>query len=419
MKWLNRMIVLSGFLIHNGNDAIAQTNYSLQQALQTAKAHNLSLKTENYNKEIAASDVVTAGLRPNLSLNNQTLQLLQPSHYAPNTNFVNSKNRQNWWQLTKTFQVAGQRDNKIDLANKNVALTASGYQESERQLFYDVASKWLENWTAQKQLDILNVAKNNTDSLLNINQLKYKNQVINQTDLFRTELLSKQYALQLKTARQEIAIKQKELKLLLGIEDSIGIDMKDNFGYYVSSDLDSLLSQSGNIRTDIVAAKSLIDVSNSNIKLQKSLAYPQPEIGLIWNPQNGVHYMGVYATIDLPFFNRNQGEIRKAQVQKEQAEMNLTTVQKSLQSEVAVAYSNYRNQLDNIQKFQPILQQSQSILDNVKYAYIKGGTTIIDFLEAQRSWLDNQQQYYDALEQYRQSYIQLIYTTGLINQLAI
>jgi len=103
---------------------------------------------------------------------------------------------------------------------------------------------------------------------------------------------------------------------------------------------------------------------------------------------------------------------------KQQAEQHLFTIQKQLQTEITNAYASYQLQQQNVQNFQTILEQSQTILDNVKYAYLKGGTTIIDFLEAQRSWLETQQQYYEALQQYRQSNIQLLYATGLINQLA-
>jgi cobalt-zinc-cadmium efflux system outer membrane protein len=74
--------------------------------------------------------------------------------------------------------------------------------------------------------------------------------------------------------------------------------------------------------------------------------------------------------------------------------------------------------LQNIENFKILSNQSQTILESVQYSYLKGGTTIIDFLEAQRSWLDTQQQYYDALQLYRLGYVQLLYTTGLISQLA-
>ncbi|MBN9293101.1 MAG: TolC family protein [Flavobacteriia bacterium] len=398
--------------------ASAQTNYTLQQALQTARVNNLVLKTEQLNVSIAQTDIITAKLRPNLVLNNQTIQLMQPSHFPANTSWYNGKNRQVWWQLTKSFQIAGQRKYKIDVANKNVAFAEKNYTERERNLYADVAEKWLEVWTAQKQLDILLTAKSNIDSLVITNQLRYKNQVITQTDLFRTELLSKQYAIQYKTALQEVINRQNELKFLLGIQDNVSIDTADNFLFSIPANIDSLLAQSLQSRSDILTAKSLIEVSNSNIKLQKSLAFPQPELGFIYNPQNTIPYFGIYATIDLPVFNRNQGEIKKSYLLKQQAEQQLFTIQSQLQTEIKTTYASYQLQQQNVQNFQTVLEQSQTILDNVKYTYLKGGTTIIDFLEAQRGWLETQQQYYAALQQYRQSYIQLLYATGLINQLA-
>jgi cobalt-zinc-cadmium efflux system outer membrane protein len=399
--------------------AKAQQNYTLQKALQTARTNNPILKTEQLNVSIAQTEIITAKLRPNPILNNQSLQLMQPSQFPVNTDWYNGQNQQVWWQLTKPFQIAGQRKYKIDVANKNVSFAEKNYSETERNLFADVASKWLEIWTAQKQLDIISIAKNNIDSLVLTNQIRYKNQVITQTDLFRTELLSKQYAIQYKTVLQEVINKQKELSFLLGIQDNVNIDTADNFLFTIPSGIDSLLTQALSTRSDIQTVKSLIDVSNSNIKLQKSLAFPQPELGFIYNPQNTIPYFGIFATIDLPIFNRNQGEIKKSYILKEQAEQQLFTIQSQLQTEITTAYANYQLQKQNVENFKSILSQSQIILDNVKYAYLKGGTTIIDFLEAQRSWLETQQQYYDALQQYRQSYVQLLYATGLINQLAL
>lgn len=398
--------------------AKAQSSYTLQQALQTARANNPALKTEQFNIGIAQTDIITAGLRPNLVLNNQTLQLIQPAQFPAHTPWNNGQNRQVWWQLTKSIQLAGQRKYKIDVANKQFAFTEKNYTETERNIFADVAAKWLEVWTAKKQLEILITAKGNIDSLVMTNQNRYKNQVITQTDLYRTELLSKQYAIQYKTALQEIMNRQNELSFLLGIGDSISIDTEDDFLFSIPQGIDSLLTQSLRIRSDILSAKSLIEVANSNIKLQKSLAYPQPELGFIYNPQNTIPYFGIYATIDLPFFDRNQGEIKKSFLLKEQAEQHFHKTQSQLQTEITTAYASYQIQQQNVHNFLPVVQQSQTILNHVKYAYLKGGTTIIDFLEAQRSWLETQQQYYDALQQYRQSYIQLLYTTGLINQLA-
>ena len=398
--------------------ATAQTSYSLQKALQTARANNPILKTAQFNIGIAQTDIVTAGLRFNPIFKKQSLRLVQPSEFGAHTGRQKGQNRQVWWQLTQSFQVAGQRAYKIELANRMALLSEKDYTETERNLFAEVAIKWLEAWTARQQLALIEVAKNNIDSLVITNQLRYKNQVITQTDLFRTELLAKQYAIQYKTASQEVIDRQNELKFLLGVQDSLRIDTADSPPFSFSESLDNLLAQSLQYRSDLQTAQSLIKVSNSNIKLQKSLAFPQPELGVIWNPQNAVPYLGIYATIDLPISNRNQGEIRKSFLLKDQAEQQLFTIQEQIQTEISIAYANYRLQQQNLEDFSLLLAQSQSILDNVKYAYLRGGTTIIDFLEAQRSWLETQQQYHETMQFYRQSYIQLLYATGLINQLA-
>lgn len=398
--------------------ATAQSNYTLQKALQTARSNNPVLKTEQFNVDAAQAEVTTAKLFINPAFNFNYMNVAAKKYTEPNSNLYSAINNQYVFQLGKTFQVAGQHKYKTDVANKNVVFTGKNYTETERNLFADVAAKWLEVWTAQKQLDILITARNNIESLVITNQNRYKNQVITQTDLYRTELLSKQYAIQYKTALQEVVNRQNELKFLLGVQDSINIDTADNFLFRIPAEIDNLLTQSLQNRSDILTAKSFIEVSNSNIKLQKSLAFPQPELGFFYNPQNAVPYWGIYAAIDLPFFNRNQGEIKKSYLLKQQAEQHLFTVQSQLLTEITTAYASYQLQQQNVQNFQAVLQQSQTILDNVKYAYLKGGTTIIDFLEAQRSWLETQQQYYDALQQYRQGYIQLLYTTGLINQLA-
>lgn len=405
-------------LFWNYSPAEAQTKFSLQQALQTAKVNNPVLKKEQFNVNIAEADIVTANLRPNPILNNQSLQLIKSAKFQDNSNWSSHLNRQVWWQFTKPFEMPELRKNRIDYAHQNVTLNQKAYVETERNLFQDVANKWLDVWSARKQLDILNIAKSNIDSLVMINRVRLKNQVITTTDLARTELLANQYQLQMKTADQNYKNEVVNLRYLMGVQEDISVDTTDNFLFAFPADMDLLLQEALQSRSDIQALKSTIDVANANIKLQKSMALPVPELGAIFNPQNGQPYMGVYGTIAIPLFSRNQGEIKKSHLLKQQAEQDLTATQSLIQSELGTAYSSYQTQRQNVQNFKGLLAQSETILNNVKYSYLRGGTTIIDFLEAQRSWLDTQQQYYETLQQYRQSYIKLLYATGIINQIA-
>ena len=402
----------------NVSPTSAQNQYNLQNALRVAKANNLTLKTQQFNQAVVESDIISAKLRPNPKLNNQTLFLAKPSSFPSNTDWFNPQNRQVWWQLTKVIQTPALRRAKIEYVQQNSILSQKTYKEFERNILQDVALKWLDVWMAKKQLDILQIAKNNTDSLAKINRIRLAKEVITSTDLIRTELLANQYALQLKNNEQIYKSELINLKFLLGVDENISLDFNDDFVFDYTSDLDSLVQKTLLDRTDILASKTNIKVAEANINLQKALATPQPELGFIYNPQNSIPYLGVYGTIDLPFFSRNQGEIQKSKILKQQAEQDLKTIQFKLETELSISYKNYIVQKQNIQSFEDLLVKSETILSSVKYSYLHGGTTIVDFLEAQRSWLDTQQYYYNSLQQYRESYIRLLYTSGFINKMS-
>ena len=398
--------------------ASAQTIYTLASAIDTARLSSPVLKTQFLNISASQADVITAKLRPNPNLNNQTMQLVSSDHFAPGTRWSSKDNRQVWYQLTKPVQWPNQRKYKIETANKDVILANNIYQENVRNLSQQVGNSWITCWVLKKRLSLLNDSKGNLDTLVKANEIRYKNQAITKTDLTRTQVLLDQYNLQLSVFMQDYQNELQNLQLLIGTTDSIDIDTSSLVQKIAASaTLDSLISQTIESRTDVVLAKSSIDERSSNIKYQQALAVPMPQLGVIYNPQNSIPYIGFYGAIDLPFFNRNQGEIKKAHVQAEQAEQELFATRRQVQTDVATSYKTYQLQKLNIIKYEGILQQSQQILDNVKYSYLHSGTTIIDFLDAQRNWYDTRLLYYDALQAYYQSYVQLLFATGLINQL--
>jgi cobalt-zinc-cadmium efflux system outer membrane protein len=396
----------------------SQTSITLKEAISRAKENNPILKTESFNVGIAQADITTAKLRPNPILNNQTLQLMNPSFFPANTGYLNGHNMQIWWQLTKPMQMPALRKYKLEVAQQGVKLAQTNYAEIERNLFLNVSNNWINAWYAKVNLDLISYAKTNIDSLVYINELRLKKQVITTTDLIRTQLIAEQYKLQIRTAQQEYRNQLQNLRFLLGTTDSININLNDEFiSASVSNKIDSLLNYAEINRTDIQVAQTTINTAKSNISLQKALAKPTPEIGMIYNPQNKIPYLGVYGTIQIPIFSRNQGEIQKSKLLQAQAEQSLQTTQQQLKAEITTSFNSYQTQKQNLEKFKVIMKQAEQILSSVKYAYLKGGTTIIDFLEAQRTWFDSQKMYYDELYNYSNSYVQLLYSSGLINQL--
>jgi cobalt-zinc-cadmium efflux system outer membrane protein len=413
-----RYLLLVTFLWAHTSQVISQTSYSLQAALATAKVNNPYLKTEGFQINIARSNVTTAKLHPNPILNNQSLQMTNSAYFQKGSEWSSAYNRQVWWQLTKPFQLPSLRKSKIDFANQNLKLFEQGYGETVRQFSNEAANQWLNAWIMESRLDLLQQAFSNLDSLVRINKARLRNQVITETDLMRTQLLLEQYKLQLINARKDFRTELNRLKYFLGTKDSVDVDTDAVIEVLpIPESLDGLYSLAASERNDVRVAKSNIQLAASNIKLQKAIVLPQPELGVIWNPQNTIPYLGFFGTIKLPILDRNQGEIEKSKYLQQQAEQNLKSTQLQLQTEVEAAFHAYETEKENLKKFQNILSQSQQVLENVKYSYVKGGTTIIDFLDAQRSWFDVRQLYLNELLSYHQSYIRLLFVTGLINRM--
>ncbi|HQQ97858.1 MAG TPA: TolC family protein [Cyclobacteriaceae bacterium] len=395
-----------------------QTIYSLPAAVTSAKSISPILKAASYNINMAEGSLITARLHTNPVLNNQTLQMTSSKYFSKGTEFSNPLNRQVWWQLTKPFVLPAQRRNRIDIAQQNIGLNQQGYSETIRNFSSDVANQWLNAWVLKSRLEILNEAYSNIDSLVKINKSRLKNQVITQTDLIRTQLLQDQYQLQRINAEKDFRNELQRLRYLIGVTDSINVDINGVSEFIAIPDqMDTLIAQAIRERPDVRAARLAVLLAETNIKYQKSLVLPQPELGMIWNPQNTIPYLGFFGTVRVPLFDRNQGEIERSRFQRMQADEGVRSAQVRIETEVRAAYQTYQTEKENLRKYGLMLSQADLVLENVRYAYLKGGTTIIDFLDAQRSWFDTQQLYLNARLSYFQSYIQVLYVTGIINQL--
>jgi cobalt-zinc-cadmium efflux system outer membrane protein len=104
-------------------------------------------------------------------------------------------------------------------------------------------------------------------------------------------------------------------------------------------------------------------------------------------------------------------------VYQQQSALNMERTELVLRTEVETAFKTFRLYQSNLSKYQNLLRQSDTVLETVRYAYLRGATSLIDFLEAQRAWFETRQNYYETLYNYRKSYIELLFVTGTLNKM--
>lgn len=391
--------------------AQTQTTLSLQDALSMALKNNPFYKTQKYNVELAKTAVTTAGLHPNPSAGISSLVVPSSRYYAPGTGFLAPDNRQMTYQLSKPFQVGGQLRYKVQFAKSDLALATSSLDEYGWTLLNDVALKWLDVWYADEKLKLIELAKLNSDTLLGVNQIRLKNQVITTTEYTRTQINAEQYRLMQLSASQELKSEQNNLALMLGLKDKILTDNKEQwFPAVLPQDFDTLLQTALENRKEIQMGKQMTEKAKADVALQKAIAKPVPEIGMNYSPQNRVPYMGLFVAVPLPVFDRNQGEITRAKIAIEQAEATTDAFKLQVTKEVRNAFDEYTTNRNSWERYKELNKKSENVLQTVKISYLKGGTTILDYLEAERTWFEMQNQYYEAMFNFRKSYLQLLFT---------
>ena len=355
--------------------------------------------------------VTTAGLHTNPSLSISSILVPSSKYYALGSGLFSPENRQMNYQVSKVFQVGGQLKYKIQSAKSDLILAGSNLGAYEWNLLSDVASKWLDVWYAEEKLKLINQAKINSDTLLRVNQIRLRNQVITTTEFSRTQINDEQYRLMQLSAMQELKSGNNNLALLLGINDPVLIDKREQwFPVLLPQNYDTLLHIALENRKEILIGKNLSDKAKIDVALQKAIAKPQPEVGVNYSPQNKVPYVGLSVAIPLPFSDRNQGEIARAKIAVNQADAQISAYILQVTKEVRNAFDEYTTNKISWDKYRELNTKSEEVLKTVKMSYLKGGTTILDYLEAERTWFEMQSQYYEAMYNYRKSYLQLLFT---------
>ncbi len=110
----------------------------------------------------------------------------------------------------------------------------------------------------------------------------------------------------------------------------------------------------------------------------------------------------VQAGIPVPIFNRNQGNIRKAQAELAAAQNEVQRVQLELQQRLAAVFEQYSTARYQAEKYKrEILPNAQASLDLAAKGYRQGEYSYLFLLTAQRTYFNTNLVYLDSLRELR------------------
>jgi cobalt-zinc-cadmium efflux system outer membrane protein len=123
--------------------------------------------------------------------------------------------------------------------------------------------------------------------------------------------------------------------------------------------------------------------------------------------------MGFFFSIPLPLYNRNQGEIARAQQERLQVEGRIRVLQATIENEVEVAYLQYQNALTSLKAIETsLLGRAKDVRQITEYSYRRGEATFLEFLDAQRAYNETVQAHNQAQADFARSLYSVDAATG-------
>jgi cobalt-zinc-cadmium efflux system outer membrane protein len=391
---------------------------TLDQAIQEALDHNLALLAAKYEVPVAEARMITARLRPNpvLTLSGDHLDLLG-THF----NAVNSAGPNEFSARTDFVLERGQkREARIAVASREREIARLNVTAAMRQVVLDVSNAFLDVQLARESLALAEGNQKALQGIVDINQARVRSGDLAPVELTRSQVAALQYHTAVQQSRVRLQEARNRLQLLMGrVAPGVDFDISGDFRRdSIPGTLETLTASALQKRPDIVAIREQQARSQADLRLQLAQGKVDYTVGTEYRRQQGINgtgnTVGIFFATPLPVFNRNQGEIARAQREIDQAAARLRAAEASVRNDVLNAWQKYHTSQALLNTVETsMLEQARSVRRTTEYSYRRGEASLVEFLDAQRAFNDAMQTWNDARTEYARSLYLLESLAGL------
>lgn len=411
------MAALAWLLLVPAVEAQTPTLITLDQAINLALAHNHSLKATRTLILQNQAQEVTANLRPNPTFlfDSQFVPIFDPSYFsADNLN----QTQQFDLGIGYLFERGHKRQRRLQAAQDQTAVTSAQVTDAERTLTFDVAQQFIAVLLAESTLQFALQDLNSFQQTVDIGQTQYKSGYISEGDYLKIKLQLLQFQTDVSSARLARVQALIALRELLGYDAvPANYDVVGDLSYEsVKAKLEDLQVRALRERPDYRAAELGVTAAQSQILLAKANGKQDVSATVDYTHVAGQNDASFFLSFPLPIFNRNQGEIARTGYALNQAQELQASGSDTVLSDVSDAYEALRSNEEVVQLYASgYLKEAQDSRDISEYAYKRGAASLLDFLDAERSYRAAQLAYRQALSSYMTALEQLKEAVGTRN----
>jgi outer membrane protein, heavy metal efflux system len=397
-------VVLTSFLLMPSAEAQNQgpVSITLDEAIQLGLQHNHNLLAARTTIQQSQAEETTANLRPNPTLFADWEYLPLFSQSSQNSQYLHDSTEADLG-LGYLIERGKKRQHRLQAAKDITAQTRSLVADNERSLTFNVASLFVNVQLAESTLELAEQDLKSFQNTVDISQERYRVGAISEDDSLKIKLQLLQFETDVQQAQLARVQALSDLRQLLGYESvSADYDVAGQFDYQpLKGNLEDMQLKALQNRPDLRAAQQGVTAANSQYQLQRAIGKPDVTVQANYSHVNGINAATFYGSIPLPIFNRNQGEITRAGFAISQAQEQEKATNGQALTDVRDAYEGLRTNAKVVTLFRSgYLDTAQKDRDISEYAYKRGATSLLDFLDAERSYRATQLAYRQALASY-------------------
>jgi len=392
----------------------ASVRIDLEQAIQMAVAHNHSLKAARTQIQQSEAEEITAGLRPNpvFTYDDLYLPIFSPGQFT--SNFIDSTTEFDLG-ISYTVERGHKRQARLRAAKDQTAVTRSQVSDTERGLTFNVAQQFVSILLAKSTLQFANQDLASYQQTVILSSEQYRAGAISEGDLLKIKLQLLQFQMDVSQAQLSLVQAYASMRALLGYDAlPAEYDVVGDLAYEpLKLNREDLQLKALQLRPDYVAAQQGVTAAQSQHSLAKANGKRDLTATFDYTHVSASNDAGLTLSIEIPIFDKNQGEIARTNYAIGQAQETKTAAQETVMTDVANAYEAFKTGDQVVQLYlSGYLKQAQDSRDISEYAYKRGAASLLDFLDAERSYRATQLAYRQALATYMLAIEQLREVVG-------
>jgi len=401
--------------------ALAQgpsTPYTWQQIKDRFEAVNPTLIASRANIDESRMLEITANLRPNpdFSLSADGLQLTpNDGIYRPLSGIVFTPG------ISYLHERQHKRELRLETAKDTTSVAESSYSDQERTLLYNLRNAFVQ--VLQAKAVLANATENLMywDRELGIDRNRNSAGDLAKLDLDRLELQRIQFETDYQTALLNLRTSKIQIQQL--VLDRTPMAQFDVAGTYDYTDelrpLEEFRNMALESRPDLQAAIKNIELARANHKLAIANGSVDPtfSVWFSWNPSFSNPYanktMGASVDIPLRIFDRNQGEKARTQMVINQNQHLKDAAEAQVFNDVDTAYVTIEQAVNLLGRYKSFyLPLAGDVRDKEQDAYQHGGVTLLDYLDAEKTYRDTRLAYLNFIGSYLTAAAQMNQAVG-------